>query len=113
MVRNNLCCSHKKTRYTPEGEEWPPCLPKSIVSVALIYYKGKRTQEQHLEIAQLHKGGSIAVDELITSNKYLPSPKKRRLDHSKISKKISDIFQADFMNIPGENSIEPFKFILI
>ena len=80
--------------------------------MALIYYKGKRTEQQLLEIAQLHKEGSVAIDKLIACNN-LPSPKKQRLDHSKISKKIADIFQADFIKIPGASSIEPPKSILI
>ena len=113
FLYKNLCNGYKETRCIPEGAEWPPYQPKLIVSVALIYYKGERTQQQLLEIAQLHKGGSKAVDKLITSNGFLPSPKKRRLDHSKISKNVTDIFEADFANIAGQSSSESPKSILI
>lgn len=95
LLYNNLCETHKKTRFTPEGAQWPPNQPKSIVNVALIHYKGERTEEQLLEIAIMHKEGSGGVDKLFSSKDYLPSPKKRRLNYSKISKSITDIFLAD------------------
>ena len=40
-LHDNLCDRYEKTRYKPVGAEWPPNQPKSIVSVALIHYKGK------------------------------------------------------------------------
>ena len=112
-MRKNLCVTYEKTRYTPEGSEWPPCQPKSIVSVALIYYKGQRTEQQLLEIVELQKEGSNAIDKLVGSNKFLPSPKKRRLDHSKISKSIADIFKPDLTNTQNASSTEQPKSILI
>ena len=112
-VHKNLCDTYEETRYTPDGSEWPPCQPKSIVSVALIYYKGRRTEQQLLEIAKLHKGGSNAIDKLVESNDCLPSPKKQCLDHSKISKSIADIFKPDFTNAQNASSTELPKCILI
>ena len=112
-MHKNLCASYEETRYIPEGSEWPPCQAKSIVSVALIYYKGQRTEQQLLEIAKLHKEGSNALDKLVVSNDCLPSPKKQRLDHSKISKSIADIFKPDPTNTQNASSTELPKSILI
>ena len=66
-----------------------------------------------MEIAAVHKGGSGALDELVASSNCLPSPKKQRLDHSKISKSIADIFQLGHINLPSTSSSELPKFILI
>ena len=52
VLNRNLCDMHKETRYTPVGADWPPNQPKSIVSVALIHYKGERTKKELLAIAQ-------------------------------------------------------------
>ena len=108
--RNSLCKGYKRTRYTKKGE-WPPNQPESIVNVALIHYKGKRTQQQLIEIAKLHKEGSIAGDPLdkLSSESQLPSAKRPRLDHSKITKKITDIFTTD----SSDHACEPPKRILI
>ena len=112
--RNNLCKGYKKTRCTLEEEEWPPNQPKSIVNVALIHYKGKRTLQQLIEIAKLHKEGSMAGDplhKLSSDSRHLSSAKRPRLDHSKITKDIADIFAADSMD--SETPCEPPKRILI
>ena len=117
IFRNNIHKGYKRTRCTPEEEEWPPNQPKSIVSVALIHYKGKRTQQQLIEIAKLHKEGCIAGDPLhkLSSDSYMSPAKRPRLDHSKITKNIADIFTADSINY-SETSLcpcEPPKRILI
>ena len=80
------------------GAEWPPNQPKSIVSVALIHYKGKRTRQELFAIAQRHKDGSIAIDQLTSSSSQAPAAKKQRLDHSRVTKDIADIFTADPMD---------------
>ena len=63
----------------------------------MIHYKGKQTQQQLIEIAKLHKEGSIAGDPLykFSSQSHIPSAKRPRLDHSKITKNITDIFTMD------------------
>ena len=63
----------------------------------MIHYKGKQTQQQLIEIAKLHKEGSIAGDPLykLSSQSRIPSAKRPRLDHSKITKNITDIFTMD------------------
>ena len=77
------------------GAEWPPNQPKCIVSVALIHCKGKRTRQELFAIAQRHKDGSIAIDQLTSSSGQAPVAKKQRLDHSRVTKDIADIFTAD------------------
>ena len=95
-LHDNLCDTYEETRYKPVGAEWPPNQPKCIVSVALIHYKGKRTRQELFAIAQRHKDGSIAIDQLTSSSS--PAPKKQRLDHSRVTKDIADIFTADPMD---------------
>ena len=89
---NHLCDTYKRTRFTPKGAEWPPNIPKLIVSVALIHYKGKRTQQELFKMASVHKEGASAIDEFTYQE---PSTKKPRLDYSRVTKNISDIFAAD------------------
>ena len=96
-LHDNLCDTYEETRYKPVGAEWPPNQPKSIVSVALIHYKGKRTRQELFAIAQRHKDGSIAIDQMMSSSGQAPAAKKQRLDHSRVTKDIADIFTADLM----------------
>ena len=97
------------------GAEWPPNQPKSIVSVALIHYKGKRTRQELFAIAQRHKDGSIAIDQIMSSSSQAPAAKKQRLDHSRVTKDIADIFTADPMDqTEGSTDLnKPPKYILI
>ena len=103
---------YKRTRFTPKGAEWPPNIPKLIVSVALIHYKGKRTQQELFEMASIHKEGSLAVDKCTEVG---PSVKKPRIDHSRVTKNITDIFTADPTNSTetSTTSTETPKRILI
>ena len=98
ILHENLCETYEVTRYKPVGAEWPPNQPKCIVSVALIHYKGKRTRQELFAIAQRHKDGSIAIDQLTSSSSQAPAAKKQRLDHSRVTKDIADIFTADPMD---------------
>ena len=109
-----LCDTYKRTRFTPKGAEWPPNIPKLIVSVALIHYKGKRTQQELFEMATIHKEGSLAIDKY-TSYSPEPSTKKPRLDYSKVTKNITDIFAADPTDLTetGTSSSKAPKRILI
>ena len=91
ILHDNLSDTYKETRYKPVGAEWPPNQPKVIVSVALVHYKGKRTKQELLQIASRHKEGASYVDKLV-SNYQGPSAKRPRLDHSRITKDITDIF---------------------
>ena len=92
IISNKLQNKYKKTRFNPEGAQWPPHQPKLIVSVALIHYKGNRTQQELFEIANIHKEG---FDKFISSTHQEPSTKKQRLDYSRVTKNITDIFAAD------------------
>ena len=69
-----------------------------LLCVALIHYKGKRTRQELFAIAQRHKDGSIAIDQLTSSSSQAPAAKKQRLDHSGVTKDIADIFTADPMD---------------
>ena len=80
------------TRFNPEGAQWPFHQPKLIGSVALIHYKGNRTLQELFEIANIHKKG---FDEFFSSTHQEPSTKKQRLDYSRVTKNITDIFAAD------------------
>ena len=112
IISNHLCDMYKRTRFTPKGAEWPPNIPKLIVSLALIHYKGKRTQQELFEMANIHKEGALAVD-IVTSQG--PSVKRPRLNYSKVTKNITDIFAADPTDLPeiGITSTETPKRILI
>ena len=114
-LHDNLCDTYEETRYKPVGAEWPPNQPKSIVSVALIHYKGKRTRQELFAIAQRHKDGSIAIDQMMSSSGQAPAAKKQRLDHSRVTKDIADIFTADPMDqTEGSTDLnKPPKRILI
>ena len=95
VLQDSLCDEYKETRYTPIEAEWPPNQPKSIVSVALIHYKGKRTHQELFAIVQRHKDGSTGIDQLLLSNNQPLPSKKQRLDNSRITKDIAEIFKAD------------------
>ena len=92
IIHDYLCDTYKTTRFTPKGAEWPPNQPRLIVSLTLIHYKGKRTQQELLKMATLHKEGAPAIDEFSFQG---PSSKKPRLDYSQVTKNITDIFAAD------------------
>ena len=110
---------YKRARFTSEGAEWPPNIPKLIVSVALIHYKGKRTQLELFEMANIHKEGAPAIDRFASksaSSTYQgPSTKRPRLDYSRVTKSITDIFAADPTDLKesGTSSTKAPKRILI
>ena len=115
IISNNLRSVYKKTRFNPSGAEWPPNQPRLIVSVALIHYKGSRTQQELFEIVSIHKEGAPAIDKFTSSTNQGPSAKKPRLDYSRVTKNITDIFAADPTDLtePGTSSTETPKRILI
>ena len=83
--------------------------------MALIHYKGKRTQQELFEIANIHKEG---FDEYFSSTYQGPSTKKQRLEllkHSRVTKNITDIFAADPTDLTetGTSFTETPKRILI
>ena len=111
---NHLRNMHKRIKSTCKEAEWPPYQAKLVVSVALIHYKGEKTQQELLEMANLHKEGAPAIDNLLSSDQG-PSAKKPRVDGSRVTKNITDIFAADPTDLtePGTSSIEAPKRILI
>ena len=48
----NQSTMYKNTRFKSVGIEWPPNLPKSIVSVALMHCGSRQTQQELFEIAK-------------------------------------------------------------
>ena len=112
IIHDHLCDTYKTTRFTPKGAEWPPNQPRLIVSLTLIHYKGKRTQQELLKMATLHKEGAPAIDEFSFQG---PSSKKPRLDYSQVTKNITDIFATDPTDLTetGTSSTKTPKRILI
>ena len=107
---------YERTRFISEEAEWPPNIPKLIVSVALIHYKGKRTQLELFEMANIYKEGAPAIDRFAVSSTYQePSAKKPQLDYSRVTKNITDIFAADPTDLieTGTSSTKTPKRILI
>ena len=102
VVADNLRHDYMESKnpYDPDQEEWPPDQPKTVVNVALIHYKGSRTEQEFIEISKRHKDGTSAVDELA--------------HHSKVTKDIAKIFSTDFICSTETGATdEPPKFILI
>ena len=112
IISNHSRSVYKKTRFNPSEAEWPPNQPKLIVSVALIHYKGSRTQQELFEIVTMHREGAPAIDKFTSSANQEPSAKKRRLDYTRVTKNITDIFAADLTET-GTSSTESPKRILI
>ena len=95
IIDSHLRELYKRTRFTAEGAEWPPLQAKIFVSVALVHYKGKRTQQEFIEIARIQKEGAPAIDKFTSSTYTGPSAKKPRLEYSRVTKNITDIFSPD------------------
>ena len=89
---------YKESRHSVNVDEWPPNQPKTVVNVALIHYKGSRTEQELIEISKRHKEGTRAVDELA--------------HHSRVTNDITIIFNADLTK-KGISSGKPPKSILI
>ena len=66
MVSDDLRYSYTvvmmQKRHNFEQDEWPPDQPKTVVNVALIHYKGSRTEQELIEISKRQKEGTHAVD---------------------------------------------------
>ena len=100
MVADNLRDDYMESRHNVDVDEWPPDQPKTVVNVALIHYKGSRTEQELIEISKRHKDGTYAVDQLA--------------HHSRVTKDITKIFSADFSNSTETRSTDkPPKLILI
>ena len=104
---------YKRTRFTAEGAEWPPQQAKIFVSVALVHYKGKRTQQEFIEIARIQKEGAPAIDKFASSTYTGSSAKKPRLKYSRVTKNITDIFSPDPTDLSDTSSTKAPKRLLI
>ena len=101
MIVDGLRDDYMKTKHSVDVDEWPPFQPKTVVNVALIHYKGSRTEQELIEISKRHKEGTQAVDQLAR--------------HSRVTKDITKIFAADFIDYKetGATSGKSPKSILI
>ena len=101
VVADNLRDDYMESRHSIDVEEWPPNQPKTVVNVALIHYKGSRTEQELIEISKRYKEGTHAVDELA--------------HHSKVTNDVTKIFTADFSDSKETGAIsgKPPKSILI
>ena len=100
-LRYNYKVMMIQKRQNFDQDKWQPDQPKTVVNVALIHYKGSRTEQELIEISKRQKEGTHAVDKLV--------------HHSRVSKDITVIFAAEFTNSSKiEASFESSpKFILI
>ena len=113
IIDTHLRELYKRTRFTAEGAEWPPQQAKIFVSVAVVHYKGKRTQQEFIEIARIQKEGAPAIDKFASSTYTGSSAKKPRLEYSRVTKNITDIFSADPTDLSDTSSSKAPKRILI
>ena len=84
LVVDSLHDDYIKSRHSFDVDEWPPDQPKTGVNVAVIHYKGSRTEQELIEICKRHKEGTNAVNELA--------------HNSRVTKDISKLFAADLIN---------------
>ena len=96
MLLDSLRDDYTESKCSFDEDEWPPNQPKTVVNVALIHYKGSRTEQELIEISKRYKEGTPAVDELS--------------HHSRVTKDIYKIFQPDFTNT---TDAKPLKLMLI
>ena len=98
-MENSLRCDYIINRHKNIGvDEWPPDQPETVVNVALIHYKGSRTEQEFIEISKRHKEGTQAIDELAY--------------HSRVTKDITKLFQTDDTCLTEAKTKLP-NFILI
>ena len=93
QLSDSLRDSYKVERQKRYEVEWPPHQPSTIVNLALIHHKRKRTQQELLEISRRCKEGASCVDELTS--------------YSNVTTDIKDLFK------PDAKSDKPPRFILI
>ena len=96
MLIDSLRDDYIESKCSFDEDEWPPDQPKTVVNVALIHYKGSRTEQELIEISKRYKEGTPAVDKLS--------------HHSRVTKDISKIFKPDFTNTADAKAV---KSILI
>ena len=114
IMGEHLRAVHKRNKFISEEAVWPPNQAKLVVSVALIHYKGKRTQQELFQMATVYKEGAPAIDKLVSSDYLGPSAKKLQLDYSRVTKNIADIFAADPADLTEtDSSTKAPKRILI
>ena len=75
-----------QTRFTSEGEKWPPDQPKHFTSLSLIHHKGGRTEKEVIAVTEATRSGD--TDAIMSSSQMF-------FTQSKTSKDIKEIFTPD------------------
>ena len=85
-VSRYLKSRYVRTRFTSEGEEWPPDQPKHFTSLSLIHHKGGRTKKEVIAVTEATRSGD--TDAIMSSSQMF-------FRQSKTSKDIKEIFAPD------------------
>ncbi|XP_065900184.1 NACHT, LRR and PYD domains-containing protein 3-like [Dysidea avara] len=91
QVVDMLCKDYTEKRDRNEEDEWPPKQPRTIVNVALVHYRGRRTQQELIEITSRYKDGTTTADMLASSQSKLI---KNSHSYTRVTKNINEIFAA-------------------
>jgi len=95
------------TRFTSEGEEWPPDQPKHFTCLSLIHHKDGRTQREVIAMAEATQSGNI--DAILSSTfeqKDFFKGSSLFFSQSKASKDIKEIFA------PNKDGQEPHSIVI-
>ena len=74
-VSGYLKSRYIRTRFTSEGEEWPPDQPKHFTSLSLIHHKGGRTEKEVIAITEATRSGD--TDAIMSSSQMFLHKVKR------------------------------------
>ena len=103
-VSDYLKSRYMRTRFTSEGEEWPPDQPKHFTSLSLIHHKDGRTQREVIAIAEATRSGNI--DAILSEQKGFLKESCMFFSQNKTSKDIKEIFA------PSEDGQEPHSILI-
>jgi len=99
-VSNHLKSRYIRTRYTSEGEEWPPDQPKYFTSLSLIHHKAEK---EVITIAEATQSGNIdgIMSPSTCMQANVPLETQMFFAQSRTSKDVREIFA------PSEDGQEP------
>ena len=106
-MSDHLKSRYVRTRFTSEGEEWPPDQPKHFTCLSLIHHKDGRTQREVIAMAEATRSGNV---DAILSSTYEQKDFLREssmfFSQSKTSKDIKEIFAS------SEHDQEPHSILI-
>ena len=105
-MSDHLKSRYIQTRFTSEGGEWPPDLPKHFTSLTLIHHKDGRTQDEIIAIAEATRSGDIEAIMSSTCEQNSFKESNMFLSQSRTSKDIKEIFAA------SEEGQEPHSILI-